>query len=128
MFRRNALPSAYGYQPTVGREGGDLSKATRLEQTRHDMAAFARLFPGKALPDWWPLHPGIGKCITHVIRTIDETHGTDLRPTQCGLYGLYVGLAVDFTKPTVKSCVMQEQGQRERSEGQVSPPISVDVD
>ena len=52
MLRPDAKRSAYGYEPTIERVGGDDTKATRFHQTKADMIAFELLHPGKELPGW----------------------------------------------------------------------------
>ena len=46
-------------------------------------------WPGKQLPVWWPHHPGAGKLVTHVIRTLDEVWAIDMRQTPHDIYGSY---------------------------------------
>ena len=89
MFKQGKKrPHAYGYEPTWEHIGPHYPNATRLHQRGREDEIY-EILPGQAIPCWWPVHPGIGNRITHLLRTIDEYFGSDMHPPPRDVYGFY---------------------------------------
>ena len=92
MFKPGTKPSAYGYEPTWERVGGQYKVSTIKFHRRREEWFSEHMFGNRCR-----LGGLIGNKISHLLRTVDEKWGSGMKPTHEDVYGFYYDLDYSFS-------------------------------